>query len=256
MSSSTLTPDRPPKRASKRLSRTQLARFLKCSEGVLSYRVKQGQLPPPDADGLYDRDAALRAFQAKPLHYTARRSKPATVRARPGRGPSRSRSGAPDSEHLDPDTRFRVAKAQQEELKLAKMRHESVDLHEAQRRAFRIIRTWRDIEDASVSREAPLIAARLGVDEGTLWRELKQFMSAVQSACADLDVPKALAEGIVEEEGDEDGDETETPEHDETEGDRPHDGHGPRSTTTPQRRPAPRRRRRHARRDQARSRAR
>jgi len=36
------------------------------------------------------------------------------------------------------------------------------------------------------------MAARLGVDEGMMWRELKGFMRGVQEACARLDGEKAL----------------------------------------------------------------
>jgi hypothetical protein len=166
--------------------------------------VKQGQLPAPGRDGLYDRDQALRAFRVKPLD-RVRRGKRPSVTARLGRetawptptGKDRSRSRAPEPEQglRDPDTRFRLARARQEEIKLRRMQNQVVDLKAAQRRAFHIARMWRDIQDAAVSREAPLMAARLGIDEGVAWRELKGFMRGVQRACDRLDVGKALATG-------------------------------------------------------------
>jgi hypothetical protein len=93
----------------------------------------------------------------------------------------------------DPDTRFRLARACQEEIQLRKMREETVDRKDVQRRVFAIARMWRDIQNAAVSREAPLIAARFGVEEGAMWRELKGFMRRVQEAFARLDIEKALA---------------------------------------------------------------
>ena len=99
-------------------------------------------------------------------------------------------------------TRFRLAKARQEEIRLRRMQNASVDVKAAQRRLFAIHRMWRDIEDAAVSRRGPMIAAKLGtalgveVPEDLLWRELKDFMVEVQQECSELDVARALAEGV------------------------------------------------------------
>ena len=170
-------------RTPKRLTAVELAALMGVSQSNIDYRVARGHLSAPGTDGKFDVQRALRDFERHPK---TKRGRPGQLRPKPGRGVIRERETGSVEETYDPDTRFRLAKARQEEIKLKRMLGQTVDLRAAKQRAFRIIRTWRDAEDAAISREAPLIAARLGVDEGTLWRELRQFMSTVQTACADL----------------------------------------------------------------------
>jgi hypothetical protein len=135
----------------------------------------------------------LRAFEAKPLD-KARRGKRPSVTARAGREAAlpttrktASRDGASEPAQVlsDPDTRFRLARACPEETKLRKWRGETLDRKDVQRRVFAIARLFRDIQDAAVSREAPLMAARLGIDEGVAKRELKAFMNAISERVQD-----------------------------------------------------------------------
>src|SRR6266849_5790542 len=163
-----------------RLTITELAALADMTEASIRYRVQRRQMTPPDQHGRFDRRRALAELAAKRKQRGGRKSGPTKL--------AEARFTLRDHEG-----RFRLAKARQEEIKLRRMRNQSVDLKAAQRRAFHIIRMWRDIEDASVSREAPLMAARLGVEEGKIWRELKGFMRGAQEACARLDGAKALA---------------------------------------------------------------
>jgi hypothetical protein len=163
-----------------RLTITELAALAHMTEASIRYRVRRRQMTSPDRHGRFDRRRALAELAVKRKQRGGRKSGPTKlVEAR-------------RTLH-DPAERFRLAKARQEEIKLRRMRNQSVDLKAAQRRAFHIVRMWRDIEDASVSREAPLLAARLGVEEGKMWRELKGFVRGVQEACGRLDIDKALA---------------------------------------------------------------
>ncbi len=63
---------------------------------------------------------------------------------------------------------------------------------------------WRDIEDAAVSRKAPLGAAKFNADEGEFYRWLKAFMVEVQTLCANVKLD--LSEDVEEEQDEEDGD--------------------------------------------------
>jgi hypothetical protein len=69
--------------------------------------------------------------------------------------------------------------------------------------ATRLGRGVRDRFDAAVGREAPLIAARLGVDERKLWRELRACVRGVEQELADRDAGTSSDEtgdGAAEEE--------------------------------------------------------
>jgi len=93
-----------------------------------------------------------------------------------------------------------LVKLSREALALRKLRGETVDLKDAQRRAFHFARMWRDRMDAAVSREAPIMAADLGVEEGAMWRRLKRFMTGLQEELATMDVGEALATDPAEDE--------------------------------------------------------
>src|SRR5262245_29807949 len=108
------------------------------SERAVRYRLAHEQLSPPDRRGLFDRRRALAELAAKPKH----------------RGGRKSTVGTSTMAHAirldDAATRYRLAKAQQEEIKLKALRGAMVDLKECQRRAAHIARLWRDRMDAWV----------------------------------------------------------------------------------------------------------
>src|SRR5437667_8716655 len=102
--------------ASPRVSRAELAALADCTERMIEYRVGRKQLSPPGPDGRFDRARALAELAAKPKQKGGRKrgmkitSKAAEVAAR---------ESAPILR--DPATRFRLARAGQEEIKLAKL---------------------------------------------------------------------------------------------------------------------------------------
>src|SRR5438093_5471325 len=69
---------------------------------------------------------------------------------------------------------------------------------------FRLWRTVRDRLDAAVGRESPLLAARLGADEGRMYRELRTFVRGIEQEISDRGAVKLLAEagkaGVEDEE--------------------------------------------------------
>jgi len=97
-----------------------------------------------------------------------------------------------------------LVKLSREALALRKLQGETIDVQAARRRVFRFGRVWRDIEDAAVSRKAPLGAAKFNADEGEFYRWLKAFMVEVQTLCANVKLD--LLEDVEEEQDEEDGD--------------------------------------------------
>jgi len=55
-------------------------------------------------------------------------------------------------------------------------------------------RSVRDRLDAAVGRESPLLAARLGVEEGRMYRELRTFVRGIEQEISDRGAVKLLAE--------------------------------------------------------------
>ena len=67
-----------------------------------------------------------------------------------------------------------------------------MDVEDAKWRSFAFFRTARDRMLAWVSREAPIIAARLHVDEGALWRAMMGEMRKLLAELAAVDTEQAL----------------------------------------------------------------
>src|SRR5262249_31585412 len=150
------------------------------SEGALRYRVRRGQLSAPDRDGLFDRRRALAELARRPKQRGGR--KRAAIKA------VRASTTVADTA----DHRFRLARARLEEIKLAQLRGELMDVEEAKRRCFAFFRTVRDRILAWPARSAPEIAARLHLDEGALWRAMMGEMRAMLAQVATVDL-EALA---------------------------------------------------------------
>jgi hypothetical protein len=102
--------------------------------------------------------------------------------------------------------RYRLAKAQQEESKLKRMRGETVDLAVVKRRTFGFFRLIRKRLDDWVARAAPIIAAKAQADEGTVRRALSEEMRGLQFELSTLDLNRDLTELEAEDSADERGD--------------------------------------------------
>lgn len=188
-------PPKPPRRHTpKRVSEAELGEIVGMSVQNLRWRVQHGKLHPPGPDRRFDLATALEDFKRNPKRNT-RPQRPAPsvpIAGRAGDPPSTDADAAVRAD-LDPDTRFRLAKARQEEIKLARLREESLDAALVERRVFALFRLVRGRLDAWVSRAAPALGAALGaVDEGTLWRALKAQVGKLQAELAGLDLGEAL----------------------------------------------------------------
>jgi hypothetical protein len=87
-----------------------------------------------------------------------------------------------------------LVKLAREALELRRMEEDTISRAEVDRYVFRIFRGIRDRLDASVSREAPTMAARLGVDEGKVWRELRDFVRRREQDVADAGAARLAGE--------------------------------------------------------------
>ncbi len=169
--------------AKTRATLTELAGAAGLSENGVRYRLRRGQMAAPDEHGLFDLKRALSEIARRPRQRGGRR-----------RGCSKVPGAVPPARR-DAVERFRLAKARLEEIKLRRMCGELVEVDAVRERVFRYARLWRDRMDAAVSREAPPMAADLGVAEGKVWLALKGMMARLQKELAEIDAGKALAKG-------------------------------------------------------------
>ncbi len=87
-----------------------------------------------------------------------------------------------------------LVKLAREALELRRMNADTFSRHELQACTFKLWRGVRDRLDGAVNREAPLLAARLGVEEGKMWRELRAFMRAVETDIAERGALRLLVD--------------------------------------------------------------
>src|SRR5439155_16282445 len=78
-----------------------------------------------------------------------------------------------------------LVKLAREALELKRLSADTIDRAELNACTFKLWRGVRDRLDAAVGRGAPLMAARLGVEEGMMWRELRAFVREVEEDIAD-----------------------------------------------------------------------
>lgn len=150
------------------------------SESAIRYRVRRGQLAGPDRAGLFDRSQALAELARRPKQRGGRK-----------RASIKRATTATSVERIAIE-RYRLARAKREEIKLRQLRGELIEIDEAKRRSFAFFRTVRDRMLAWPSRSAPVIAARLGVDEGALWRAMMAEMRALLTEVASAHVPSGI----------------------------------------------------------------
>src|SRR5438094_10173343 len=87
-----------------------------------------------------------------------------------------------------------AVRLRRERLELRRLEQDTFDRAGVEAYVFRLWRGVRDRLDAAVSREAPLGAAELGVDEGKMWRWLRDFMRRCQEGLSDVGVAKIVGE--------------------------------------------------------------
>ena len=183
------------------------------TEASMRYRIKHGHFPLPNAKGLYSRQAVLVAIK----RYGPRRSwggRPGGQTSIPGRtftmgkgqrtGRGKQSPVSTDLvsdvvSDLDPATRFRLAKAQQEEIKLKKLQDAALDVAVVERRVFALFHLLRDRMLGWVSQAAPLIAATIQTDEGQLWRAMTAEMRKLLADFATMDLKAALVREVLDE---------------------------------------------------------
>ena len=163
------------------------------------------------AAGTIDAAAADRAWTANTSHVGGRRTKakPAAKARRRARSPLSAEGVAagetearrllhkPAGEVLsftDARRARELVKLAREAIELRKMSADTIDRAELNACTFKLWRSVRDRLDAAVGREAPLMAARLGVEEGKMWRDLRAFVRGVEQGISDRGAVKLLAE--------------------------------------------------------------
>ena len=87
-----------------------------------------------------------------------------------------------------------AVRLRRERLELRRLEQDTFDRAALKACTFKLWRTVRDRLDAAVGREAPLMAARLGVEEGKMWRDLRAFVRGVEEEIAGRGAVKLLAE--------------------------------------------------------------
>lgn len=151
-----------------RVSLTELAHLGRMSEDAIKWRVAHGHMTPPGENGTFDRLQALEELKAKPRQKGGRR---------PGaRRPIEAASG----DGAQAEIRYRLARAEKEELIADRMRGESV----LTAVAVRTVETWaREHQDALneiPAAEADALCEAMALDPtpATAKRELERIVRA------------------------------------------------------------------------------
>jgi len=87
-----------------------------------------------------------------------------------------------------------AVRLRRERLELRRLEQDTFDRAALKACTFKLWRTVRDRLDAAVGREAPLMAARLGVEEGKMWRDLRGFVRGIEQEISDRGAVKLLAD--------------------------------------------------------------
>ena len=163
------------------------------------------------AAGTIDAAAADRSWTANTSHVGGRqmKAKPAAKARRRARSPLSAqgvaageteartllrKDGAEVLSFADARRARELVKLAREALELKRLSADTLDRAELNACTFRLWRTVRDRLDAAVGRESPLLAARLGVEEGRMYRELRTFVRGIEQEISDRGAVKLLAE--------------------------------------------------------------
>ena len=87
-----------------------------------------------------------------------------------------------------------AVRLRRERLELRRLEQDTFDRAALKACTFKLWRSVRDRLDAAVGRESPLLAARLGVEEGRMYRELRAFVRGVEQEISDRGAVKLLAD--------------------------------------------------------------
>ncbi len=87
-----------------------------------------------------------------------------------------------------------AVRLRRERLELRRLEQDTFDRAALKACTFKLWRSVRDRLDAAVGRESPLLAARLGVEEGRMYRELRTFVRGIEQEISDRGAVKLLAE--------------------------------------------------------------
>ena len=163
------------------------------------------------AAGTIDAAAADRSWTANTSHVGGRqiKAKPAAKARRRARSPLSAqgvaageteartllrKDGAEVLSFADARRARELVKLAREALELKRLSADTLDRAELNACTFRLWRTVRDRLDAAVGRESPLLAARLGVEEGRMYREVRTFVRGIEQEISDRGAVKLLAE--------------------------------------------------------------
>ena len=163
------------------------------------------------AAGTIDAAAADRSWTANTSHVGGRqmKAKPAAKARRRARSPLSAqgvaageteartllrKDGAEVLSFADARRARELVKLAREALELKRLSADTLDRAELNVCTFRLWRGVRDRLDAAVGREAPVMAARLGVEEGRMYRELRTFVRGIEQEISDRGAVKLLAE--------------------------------------------------------------
>ena len=95
-----------------------------------------------------------------------------------------------------------AVRLRRERLELRRLEQDTFDRAAVEAFTFKLWRGVRDRFDAAVGRGAPLMAARIGVEEGKMWRDLRAFVRGIEQEISDRGAVKLLADA--DKAGDED----------------------------------------------------
>jgi hypothetical protein len=167
--------------AETRVTLTELAGAAGLSEGAVRYRVRRRQLTPPDGDGLFNRERALAELRRKPKQRGGRQ-RGGTRRAKPATAGYRLAS-----------ERYRLARAEQEELKLERLRESVIDASLFRRQVKAIFRAFSERVEAWLSQLGPMVAAEFGGDERRIAQAMEGPARELLAELRAIDVDRALA---------------------------------------------------------------
>jgi hypothetical protein len=165
-----------------RVTLTELAGAAGLTESAIRYRVRRRQLTPPDGDGLFHRERALAELRRKPKQRGGRQRGGTTRRAKAATLASRLAS-----------ERYRLARAEQEELKLERLRESVVDASLFRRQVKTIFRKFLERVEAWLSQLGPMVATESRGDASRMGKAMNVAAQELLAELRAIDVDRALA---------------------------------------------------------------
>ena len=172
-----------------------LARALGVSEAAVRKARREGRISDPGVDG-WDVAAARRAWKVNTLPHVGGKRRAARPRS-PAVSAQAIASGEMEARRLlhkptgevlsfaDAQRARELVKLAKESVELRRLDADTCSRAEFLALTFRWFRGIRDRLDRAVGREAPRMAADLGVPEGAMWRRLRTFVRDVETETAE-----------------------------------------------------------------------